>query len=158
MITAGYTDASYWAESIGEGIGWQRTLSFIELAVGAVLLIVCIIILCNHVAALIDKEKRALGVLVSLGVPVRRTVLMYLAGTMLSVLLCLVLSAVAGFATATGINAIMAKIGMRVHTFFYEPLSALCLFVVFVALAALLYVIVTIKLSKKQVVDIIYER
>ncbi len=158
LIAAGYTDASYWAESIGEGIGWQRTLSFIELAVGAVLLIVCIIILCNHVAALIDKEKRALGVLVSLGIPVRRTVLLFLASVMLSVLLCLGLSAVAGFATTAGINAIMATMGMGVHTFFYEPLSVLCLFAVFVVLAALLYAIVTIKLSKKQVIDIIYER
>lgn len=158
LVAAGYTDASYLAESIGAGVAWQKTLAYIELAVGAVLLIVCMIILCNHVAALVDKEKRALGVLVSLGVPVRRTVLMYLAGTMLSVLLCLVLSAVAGFATATGINAIMAKIGMRVHTFFYEPLAAVCLFAVFLALLGLLYIAVARKLSKKQVVDIIYER
>ncbi|MDE6397761.1 MAG: hypothetical protein K2L51_00405, partial [Clostridiales bacterium] len=159
LVAHGFTCNSRFAEQIAAGVDWQRTLSYIELAAGAALLLVSVFMLCNHVSALVDKEKRALGVLASFGVRMRRAALMFLAGTFVAVFICLALASLTEFAVVAGINGIMAKAGITViKTFFYEPLAVVCLMAIFAIVLFTLYVRVVHKLSKKQIVDVIYER
>jgi len=157
LISKGYTDASYYADLIGECIRWTRTLTYIELTVGVVMLIISLIILCNHIAALVDKEKRTLGVLISLGLKVKHTTLMYLAGTIISVILCLFLSSIMEIFIVMAVNVMMKHIS-GFQAFFYEPLSVFSLFIIFALIILLVYVFLVNRLSKKQIVDIIYER
>lgn len=159
LLKKGYTDASALSSKISNGIEWLKPLTYIELAVGVVLLIITTVILFNHVASVVDKEKRTLGVLVSFGLKVRQTVFTYLAGTVCILLASLMLGAVAAILGVTGINAIMLKFRISsIKVFFYEPLSVLCIFAIFAVLMLLIYFTVVRKLRKKQIVDIIYER
>ncbi len=159
LFKKGFADASELSSKISDGVEWLKPLTYIELAVGAVLLIITTVILFNHVASVVAQEKRTLGVLVSFGLKVRQTVFTYLAGTICILAASLILGAVAAIVGVIGLNALMLKFRISsIKVFFYEPLSILCIFAIFAVLMVLIYFTVVRKLRKKQIVDIIYER
>ncbi|MBQ4049036.1 MAG: hypothetical protein IJD07_00075, partial [Clostridia bacterium] len=55
------------------------------------------------------------------------------------------------------VNVMMKHIS-GFQAFFYEPVSVFSLFIIFALIILLVYVFLVNRLSKKQIVDIIYER
>lgn len=159
FVDDGFTDCMALSQNVHSGMDWFRTLYFFELAVGCVLLLLSAIIVCNHILSLIDREKRVLGVLVSLGVTVGQCVRIYLLGLLAGLLLCTALAAVAEVFVVTAFARLAAKIGAApVRVLFYEPLSVLVLVLFAALLFSAAFLFVRRKLTKKQIADIIYER
>lgn len=159
MVSKGYTDQSYFSYSLNEGISWFRSLAWLEAGVGVVLLLISIAIICNHVLAAVEKEKRVFGVLTSLGLKPKEVTLVYLSSLFVAILLCALLVSFAQIAVVYVMNVVaMSKRFTPLKSLFYEPLSVVCLFLLCVGLLGILYVAVTKRLQRKQIVDVIYER
>lgn len=159
LVSYGYTDHTYLSVGLSNGLDWFHTLYWVEAVVGASLLVISIIIICNHVVASIDKEKRTLGVLVSLGIPPKEVGFVYLLSLFVGIIFCLAVVSVVEILIIYGLNTLTMTMGITtMKTLFYEPLSVIFLLIMSVCLLTILYFVVTKKLERKQIIDIIYER
>lgn len=151
--------SSYISDDIYDGTDWLKTLNFLELGVGIILLIITMIVICNHISTILDKEKRVLGVLVSLGIPVKKTVLTYLLNIIIYILAGLLITYLAEFIILEVINGIILK--MRITTvklLLYQFSAVIIIFLFLVILIGYFYMYTASKLKKKEIIDIIYER
>ncbi len=159
LVSDGYTDHSYLSVGLSDGLDWFHTLYWIESVLGISLLVISIIIICNHVVASIDKEKRTLGVLVSLGIHPKEVGFIFLLSLFVGIIFCLALVSVVEILVIYGLNTLTMTMGITtMKTLFYEPLSVIFLLIMCVCLLTIFYFVVTKKLERKQIVDIIYER
>lgn len=151
--------SSYISDDIYNGTDWLKTLNFLELGIGIILLIITTIVICNHISTILDKEKRVLGVLVSLGIPVKKTVLTYLLNIIIYILAGLLITYLFEFIILEVINGIILK--MRITTvklLLYQFSAVIIIFLFLVILIGYFYVYTANKLKKKEIIDIIYER
>lgn len=151
--------SSYISDDIYDGTDWLKTLNFLELGVGIILLIITMIVICNHISTILDKEKRVLGVLVSLGIPVKKTVLTYLLNIIIYILAGLLITYLVEFIILEVINGIILR--MRITTvklLLYQFSAVIIIFLFLVILIGYFYMYTASKLKKKEIIDIIYER
>lgn len=159
FIEEGYTDFTYLSSEFENGRDWLNTLYYVELALGIILFVITLIIICNHVVSLIDKEKNALGVLISLGVKIKDTMWIYILNLFICMFACFLLSAVAEIGVVAGLNLLLRKAQIStLKILFYEPIALLLLIAVLIIFSSFILLLIVRKLSKKQVVDIIYSR
>ncbi len=159
LIEEGYTDFTYLSSEFESGRAWLSTLYWIELILGIVLFIITGIIVCNHIITLIDKEKNALGVLISLGIKVKDTIGIYVLNIFICIFVCFLGAALGEIGVVAGLNLLLME--MKISTLnilFYEPIALLLLAAILILFSASILLIVTRRLSKKQIVDIIYCR
>lgn len=151
--------SSYISGDIYNGTDWLKTLNFLELGVGIVLLVITMIVICNHISTILDKEKRVLGVLVSFGIPVKKTVLTYLLNIIIYILAGLLITYLFEFIILEIINGIIIR--MRITTvklLLYQFSAVMIIFLFLVILIGYFYIYTANKLKKKEIIDIIYER
>ncbi len=159
LLENGYIEVSYLSNEINEGTDWLDTLAFVELGVGLTLLVIAVIVLCNHSSLVIDREKRVLGVLVSLGIPVKKTVWTYLINIAIYLFAAIILSDIFEILMIYIINRIVINMGItNISLLSYHLLSILMIAGFFIIIIILLYIFISSKLKKKQIIDIIYER
>lgn len=159
LIEEGYTDFTYLSSEFESGRAWLNTLYWVELILGIVLFIITDIIICNHIITLIDKEKNALGVLISLGVKVKDTMGIYVLNVFICMFICFLGAALGEIGVVAGLNLLLKEMNIStLNILFYEPISLLLLVSVLIIFSAFILLVVARRLSKKQVVDIIYCR
>lgn len=159
LIKKGYTDFTYLTSELENGQAWLNTLYWIELISGIVLFIITSIIICNHIVTLIDKEKNALGVLISFGIKVKDTIGIYILNIFFCILICFLIAALGEIGVVIGLNLLLKKAEIStVNILFYEPIALLFLALILVIFSTFILGLTARKLSKKRVVDIIYRR
>lgn len=159
LIKNGFVDSSYISEDIDSGTSWLKTLNILELVIGTILLIITIIMICNHISSILDKEKRVLGVLVSLGIPVKKTILTYLFNIIIYLLGALILTILFEIIIVKGINLMVIKLGVtKIDLLTYQTATIFLISLFLIILISYFYLYTSSKLSKKQIIDIIYER
>lgn len=159
LVKDGFIDVSYVSEDIDAGTKWLSTLNLLELAIGVILLIITIIVICYHISSVLDKEKRVLGILVSFGIPVKKTILVYLFNIILYLFGALIFTILFEILIVHAINLMIIKIGVtRIDLLTYQILSPLLITLFLIILVSYFYLYTSSKLKKKSIVDIIYER
>lgn len=159
LVKEGFIDTSYISEDIDAGTKWLSTLNLLELAIGVILLIITIIVICYHISSVLDKEKRVLGILVSFGIPVKKTVLVYLFNIILYLFGALIFTILFEILIVHAINLMIINIGVtRIDLLTYQILSPILITVFLIILVSYFYLFTSSKLKKKSIVDIIYER
>lgn len=159
LVKEGFIDTSYISEDIDAGTKWLSTLNLLELAIGVILLIITIIVICYHISSVLDKEKRVLGILVSFGIPVKKTVLVYLFNIILYLFGALIFTILFEILIVHAINLMIINIGVtRIDLLTYQILSPVLITVFLIILVSYFYLFTSSKLKKKSIVDIIYER
>lgn len=159
LVKEGFIDTSYISEDIDAGTKWLSTLNLLELAIGVILLIITIIVICYHISSVLDKEKRVLGILVSFGIPVKKTVLVYLFNIILYLFGALIFTILFEILIVHAINLMIINIGVtRIDLLTYQILSPVLVTVFLIILVSYFYLFTSSKLKKKSIVDIIYER
>lgn len=159
LVKDGFIDVSYVSEDIDAGTKWLSTLNLLELAIGVILLIITIIVICYHISSVLDKEKRVLGILVSFGIPVKKTILVYLFNIILYLFGALIFTILFEILIVHAINLMIIKIGVtRIDLLTYQILSPLLITLFLIILVSYFYLYTSSKLRKKSIVDIIYER
>ena len=159
LVKEGFIDTSYISEDIDAGTKWLSTLNLLEMAIGVILLIITIIVICYHISSVLDKEKRVLGILVSFGIPVKKTVLVYLFNIILYLFGALISTILFEILIVHAINLMIINIGVtRIDLLTYQILSPVLITVFLIILVSYFYLFTSSKLKKKSIVDIIYER
>lgn len=155
----GFTDAMAISDEISNDLSWYKTLMYLMLSVGCVLLIISTAIMISFVNSLIDKEKRTLGILISFGISKIKSLATYLLGFYLAIIVSLIISLVASFGFVYLINYFIMT--NRITTFAclaYKWEMIIILVLALVLVTGLITLVYARKIHKKQIVDIVYER
>lgn len=150
---------SYLTESLDNGMSWIDEMNGFALIVGCVLALISVFITINFVHSLFDKEKRTQGVLASFGIEKKKILSMYFIDIVFMMIIPLLLSAALLPVVNFGINQyLINKDVCPQRIIYFEVLPVLYLVLIALVVLILIYLVVYLKMRKKAIVDIIYER
>lgn len=141
------------------GTDWISDMGYVLMAISGVIFFVTIFIIINFIHIIFEREKRTQGVLTSFGVKKSRVIRMYYYDILISTLIPFVIVILLEPVIILLLNFYIKKVGISsVSCLYYSGMSILCLLLIFAVVLALIYAILILKIKRKNIIDIIYER
>lgn len=141
------------------GTDWISDMGYVLMAISGVILFVTIFIIINFIHIIFEREKRTQGVLTSFGVKKSRVIRMYYYDILISTLIPFVIVILLEPVIILLLNFYIKKVGISsVSCLYYSGMSILCLLLIFAVVLALIYAILILKIKRKNIIYIIYER
>lgn len=159
LFNEGFIDNTSLSNEIWSGIVWLETLTIIEFVLGIVLLIISFVVIINFIHSILAKEKRTLGILVSLGIERRTTIQIYMLDLAMCILSSIVIVSILEIFTVIFLNTLLKTIGISNFNLIYFTVTAVFILVfIMILLLVVIYYKFDRIISKKQIIDIIYEK
>ncbi|MCR5705765.1 MAG: ATP-binding cassette domain-containing protein [Acholeplasmatales bacterium] len=154
-----FVDDTFISFEIDDSIEWLQTLSYILLAIGISLTLIMVLIIINYVHNVLDKDKRFMGVLASIGLKRNTIMLLYYFGVVILALISFAITMIAEIFAIMLINSIIKGIELATDNIvYYGMIAPIILFAFIAVVLGLVYFIFYLRFKNKQTIDIIYER
>ena len=155
----GFFDDTFIAYEIDDSVDWLKTLSFVMLAVGGILTVIAMIIVINYVHTILDKDKRIMGVLASIGLRRKTIMLLYYFGVVILSLVAFVLSLIGQVFSIMLINSIIKNMDLTTKNIvYYGAYAPLLMIAMLSIILGIIYLVFYKRFKHKEIIDIIYER
>ena len=155
----GFFDDTFIAYEIDDSVDWLKTLSFVMLAVGGILTVIAMIIVINYAHTILDKDKRIMGVLASIGLRRKTIMLLYYFGVVILSLVAFALSLIGQVFSIMLINSIIKNMDLTTRNIvYYGAYAPLLMIAMLSIILGIIYLVFYKRFKHKEIIDIIYER
>ena len=144
---------------IDNGTDWLEEMTYVLIAISVVVFLICLFVIINFIHIVFEKEKRTQGVLTSFGIKKNHSVKMYYYDILISVIIPFVIAIVLEPIVIFLLNLYLKnKKISAVPCYYLEMSSVLIITLIYALILLVIYLFIRIKISKKNIIDIIYER
>lgn len=159
LINDGFLDNSYLTDEIDSGLSWLKPLNYIELGVGAVLLLIIIVVVINFLNNIFEHEKKTIGIFATYGVKRRKVTNIYFNTFLINFITSILMSLVTEILVIYLINKLIISNGItKVSCLYYEFNACMALILTFVIILGLIYFALLHKIKKRSIIELIYNK
>ena len=155
---AGYLFATKIDESIYYVIDIQTKIAIVELIIGFLLLAVTAILIINYVFNNYLKNRREIGILSSIWVPKKQMWKLFFLDLLILVVVSIVISTAISYGAVNIQNMVSYDSDAKINYLYYQASPAFIILLIMGMISALTLFLVNMKICKKDIVDLIYER
>ena len=155
---AGYLFATKIDESIYYVIDIQTKIAIVELIIGFLLLAVTAILIINYVFNNYLKNRREIGILSSIWIPKKQMWKLFFLDLVILIAVAITFSAFISYFVVGIQNEVSYDSDAKINYLYYQASPAFIILLIMGMISALTLFLVNMKICKKDIVDLIYER